>query len=106
MSGFLGGESGKAFRDNMRGVVDYERIVADAKSGIEQIRSDRGKHYRSGMVDISKDKTVLDFSQVDKALVDAVANNTFKGIAKSDATEVALKNIEELIEKWKGYDPV
>jgi|TARA_R110002110_G_scaffold415334_1_gene649253 hypothetical protein len=105
-SGRRGGESGKAFRENMRGAVDYERVVADAKSGLEQIRSDRGQHYRSGMVDISKDKTVLDFSQVDNALVEAVANNTFKGVAKSKPTELALKNIKELIEEWKGYDAV
>jgi hypothetical protein len=106
VSGFRGGESGKAFRGNIRGEINVEQLVVDAKGGLEQIRSDRGQHYRSGMVDISKDKTVLDFSQVDKALVEAVANNTFKGIAKSDATELALKNIKELIEKWKGYDPV
>ena len=106
VSGFRGGESGKAFRDNMRGAVDYERVVSDAKLGLEQIRSDRGQQYRSGMIDISKDKIVLDFSEVNKALTEAVTNNTFKGVAKSKPTELALKNIKDLVEEWKGYDPV
>jgi hypothetical protein len=105
-SGFRGGESGKSFRGNMRGDIDVEQVVLDAKGGLEQIRSDRGQRYRSGMVDISADRTVLDFSQVDKALTEAVANNTFRGVAKSKPTELALKNIKELIEEWKGYDPV
>jgi hypothetical protein len=105
-SGFRGGESGESFRGNVRGDIDVEQLVVDAKGGLEQIRSDRGQHYRSGMVDISADRTVLDFSQVDKALTEAVANNTFRGVAKSEPTESALKNIKVLIEEWKGYDPV
>jgi hypothetical protein len=105
VSGFRGGESGKSFRGNMRGDISVEQLVIDAKGGLEQIRSDRGQHYRSGMVDISKDKTVLDFSQVDKALTEAVANNTFRGVAKSDATELALNKIKGLIKDWKAKKP-
>jgi len=104
-SGRRGGDSGEAFRGNMRGEIDAEQLAVDARAGLEQIRSDRGQSYRSGMVDISADKTVLDFSQIDNALTEAVANNTFKGIAKSDATEAALKKIKGLIEGWKGLDP-
>ena len=104
-SGIDGGESGKSFRGNMRGSIKIKQLVKDARKGLKKIRSKRGKRYRSGMFDISKDKSILDFNQVDNALIEAVANNTFRGVAKSDATEAALKKIKGLIEGWKGLDP-
>lgn len=104
-SGRRGGKSGEAFRGNMRGSIKIKQLVKDARKGLKKIRSKRGKRYRSGMFDISKDKSILDFNQVDNALIEAVADNTFRGVAKSDATEAALKKIKGLIEGWKGLDP-
>jgi hypothetical protein len=105
VSGFKGGESGKAFRENMRGVVDYEKIVTDARGGLQQLKNERNSHYKSGMIDISKDKTVLDFGEIDRALGKAFDDNTFKGVPKSKPTQKALKDIDELITEWRSYDP-
>ena len=104
-SGYRGGEAGKAFRENMRSTVNYEQVISDAMAGLQKLKDARNAQYRSGKVDISKDLTVLDFGEIDRALVKAVDDNTFKGIPKSKPTANALKELDELITEWRSYDP-
>lgn len=104
-SGYRGGEAGKAFRENMRSIVNYEQVISDAMAGLQKLKNTRNAQYRSGKVDISKDLTVLDFGEIDRALVKAVDDNTFKGIPKSKPTANALKELDELIAEWRSYDP-
>jgi len=98
-------ESGEAFRGNMRSAIDYEQVISDAMAGLQQLKDARNAQYRSGKVDISKDLTVLDFGEIDRSLVKAVDDNTFKGIPKSKPTANALKELDELITEWRSYDP-
>ena len=99
-------ESMETLRGNMRSTIDYDQVVADARSGLQQLKDTRNADYRSGMVDVSNDRTVLDFGEIDAALVQAFSDNTFKGIAISKPTAKALKDLDELIAEWRSYDPV
>jgi hypothetical protein len=65
------------------------------------------KDYRSGMVNIKKDKSVLDLSNVENALINAENTIGFKqsGIPKDAKAVEVLKNIRAKVDKWKNLDP-
>jgi hypothetical protein len=103
-AGKAGGEKSKAFKRNIGDAQPYE-LVDTAKAGINQLKSEKNKQYRSGMVDISKDATVLDFSKIEDALANTVQSNTYKGKTKSKAVDNAIGEISAKIEDWKQLDP-
>lgn len=105
-AGKSGGRPSAAFTRNMRGGADEaSQILEEAKSGVEQLRRQRADAYRSGMVDISADKTVLDFSKIDDAFNQAFDANTFKGVPKSEGAAKALQAVKDEIDKWRAYSP-
>lgn len=53
-SGLQGGETAKAFTQNLRGQVPQEDVLNMAKAGLSQIGQNRNALYRSGMVNIKK----------------------------------------------------
>ena len=104
-AGYEGGDSAKAFRENMRGQAPMEDAVKDARGALSNIRKERGKEYRSGMADVSKDQTVLDFSGVDEAAKEMDKVASFKGQSLSPSTEGIRTQIKDVIQEWKGLDP-
>lgn len=100
------GETGNdIFTQNLRKAGDMQEVVDIAKSGLENMRAKKNEAYRSGMVDISADKSVLNFDDINKSLNDAVNRTEFKGqvIKKGAANKVDEAN--KLINKWKKLDP-
>lgn len=104
-AGVAGGDRGRAFTDSMRGNTSWDQVVNDAKTAIGNMRATRNQAYRSGMADISKDATVLDFAPIDKAMADATAVKTFKGLDLSPKTADVRKEIAGTIDTWKTLDP-
>lgn len=105
-AGRAGGDAAEAFTKNMRGgASEMMGILDDAKLGLQKMRQARSEAYRSGMVDVSKDATVLDYNQVRKALDDAIEANTFNGVAKSRGTAKVLDEVRAEIDAWGELDP-
>lgn len=104
-AGLTGGEQGAAFASNMRGETPWADVVDQAKSALNKMRSDKNADYRSGMVDISKDPTVLDFAPIDKAMGDAAGIRAFKGQDISPKTGAIRQEIADTIDHWKSLDP-
>ena len=104
-SGFAGGEAGQAFRENMRGQVPMENIVAEAKGGVLGARRERGSFYNAGMSGIKTDKTILDFSKVDDALNNTRSIKTFKGISLSPSTDATVKDLALAVDEWRKGNP-
>jgi hypothetical protein len=104
-AGREGGPASDALTSQMRGSAPTDEIVADARNAADALRRERANHYRSGMVDLSKDKTVLDWKDVDNAVTDMNKVNTFKGQSLSNATQAVRDNITGAINNWKGLDP-
>ena len=104
-SGYEGGESGRSFRDNMRGNAEMDDAVTEARKALGNIRQERGKAYRDSMADIGKDPTVLDFDKVDNALVKIAGVKTYKGQIISPSTQTIRKEIGTAIRDWKALDP-
>jgi len=102
-----GRESNPAFIENLRGNVPAANVLEDAKANLAQINADKQQAYRSGMVNIKNDKSVLDLSGVENTLKNAENTIDFKqsGIPKdAKAVEVLLK-IRQKIDQWKKLDP-
>jgi hypothetical protein len=69
------------------------------------MRIERGNQYRSGMVDIAKDKTVIDFAPIDQAVQSLKTMGSFKGQTINKNASGTVDEISSLVDNWKGLDP-
>jgi len=104
-SGFEGGEQGRAFREFMRGEGSVKELVRNARDGLAAMRAERNAHYKQNIAPITQDATVLDYSAVERALAEAIADNTRKGVSKSAEAETALNKLVEVVEEFKTKNP-
>jgi hypothetical protein len=104
-SGREGGQRAAQFQENMRGNVPPEEVLNIAKGNLAEIRNIKNAEYRSGMVDISNDSTVLQFNDVDSALNNAGQRVSFKGQVKDKIAADYLQEANDIISNWKGLDP-
>jgi len=100
-----GREGNATFVENMRGQVPITQVLDDAKTNLAQMNLDKQKDYRSGMVNIKSDKSVLDFAGIDKAIKDAESMAYFKGKIKDKTAASVLSNIKDKVSDWKKSDP-
>lgn len=103
-AGVQGGEAGEAFASQMRptGASSVNAVVDAVKPAVSALRQQRSQAYKAGMAGVTKDKTVLDFSEIDKA-VNAVKNRgVFKGVTFRTKAANAWKDIDDLINVWKS----
>jgi hypothetical protein len=96
----------QAFQQALRGGITAEDTVDAARSGIDGIKQQQGQAYRSGMLDISRDKTILDFRDIDAAINKNKNIGTYKG---ADLETPKVKDVRDRmvdkIDNWKqlGY---
>lgn len=104
-SGRQGGESARSLADNMRGNVPMTDVLDAAKTNLQAMGEAKSQAYRQGMAQVSGDKTVLDFSGIDKALADAGKVATFKGQVTNTKAAGTYQAIREAVDEWRGLDP-
>ena len=103
---FKAGQAGnKDFLANMKGEVPLTDVLDRAKQGIAAMVSEKSAQYRSGMIPIAGDKSVLSLSGLDKALDDAIGVTSYKGQVKNDAAASAVSKMREVVEEWKALAP-
>lgn len=103
---FKAGKSGSSeFVDNMRGNAQFDDVVTKAKEGLSRMREARGNQYRSGMVDISNDKTVLDFTPIDSAMNRVMNIGNFKGVQTNKHASETVDEIASKVAEWKSLNP-
>jgi hypothetical protein len=102
-----GREGNKTVLANMREQVPITQVLDDAKTNLAQMNLDKQKDYRSGMVNIKSDKSVLDLSGVETALKNAENSTGFKqsSIPKDAKAVEVLQKIRGKIDQWKKLDP-
>jgi len=101
-AGFEGGAKLKAFTENMSGKVPVEDIVAIAEKGKAGLIKAQRAHYLNSMANIIKDKTVLNYRPIEKALEDASRIGTYEGhTVKPSAVNVA-NQLKPIIDEWSG----
>lgn len=104
-AGREGGETSTAFRENITGARPMTDVLDAAKSNLNELRTQRSDQYRSGMVDISRDKSILKFDEIDKAIKQAEGRVKFKGEVKDRAAADALADAQSTVDRWKQLDP-
>ena len=95
----------QTFLENMRDKVPSLQVLDDAKSNLAQMNADKIKEYRSGMVNIKNDKTVLDFTGIDNALKNAESMAYYKGKVKDPTAADVLQKMKAEVENWKNSNP-
>ena len=100
-----GKEGNTTFVENMRGQVPITQVLDDAKTNLAKMNLDKQKDYRSGMVNIKNDKSVLDFAGIDKAIKDAEGLAYFKGKVKDKTAANVLNDIKAKVSDWKKSNP-
>lgn len=104
-AGKEGGDTAKAFRENMRGQVPIEDVVNTAKAAVEDLRAQRADAYKKSMGEVGKDKTVLDFQPIDDALAKSQQVGTYKGVTVNRSAGEAMDKAAALVNEWKNLDP-
>lgn len=100
-----GREGNQAFLKNMRGEVAIDDVLAEAKSGLDKMRAAKSAQYRSGMIPISSDKSVLTFADIDKAFDEAAGVATYKGQVKNETAASAVDRMRKAVDDWRQLDP-
>lgn len=90
---------------NMKGEVPFTDVLDEVKSNIDAMGKAKQAQYRSGMADVSKDKTILDFKGIDESLSKAEDVVKFKGVVKNQTAKATIDEIRDAVNKWKKLDP-
>jgi hypothetical protein len=93
------------FADNMRGKAEFDDVVASAKAGLSKMREARGNQYRSGMVDISNDKSVLDLTPIDNAMNRVMSIGNYKGVQTNKHASDVVNELSSKVAEWKSLNP-
>jgi hypothetical protein len=104
-AGLAGGEAAEALKANMRGNVEQTAVLDAAKQNLAELGRQRQQAYRANMQNIKGDKSVLDFTGIDKAVTDAQSKVVFKGKVKNEAAAQKLAEVEAKVADWKSLDP-
>lgn len=104
-AGKEGGARGAAFTENMRGRANMTDVLDDARYNLEAMNRAKQAEYRSGMVNLRNDQTVLGFKDIDDALNKAAGQATFKGQVKNQPASDALSKVQKMVDDWKKLDP-
>ena len=105
-AGYEGGQASQLFLEALRG-GDPGAVVDTARTALAKMREARSAAYKSGMVDVTKDATHLNFDGVDKALKDIHSENVaeYEGKATNPEAATRLKEVEDAIEEWRHAEP-
>jgi hypothetical protein len=102
-------KAGKAgnqiFTGNMRGEVPMENVLNQAKNSLGNMQKAMQDEYRSGMMDISKDKSVLNFDNIDQAIKRAKDVVGYKNQVINKTGFANLEKAKKDINSWKALDP-
>jgi hypothetical protein len=101
-----GKEGNKIFTANMRNEVPMENVLNEAKGSLANMQKALSEEYRSGMMDISKDKSVLDFGNIDKSIKNAKGIVGWEGQVINEKGYEKLRKVEKAVNQWKSLDPV
>lgn len=91
----------KPFLNNITGKSEMADVLDTARLNVQNMGAKKAADYRSGMIDISKDKAVLSFDGIDKALKDGASTVSYKGQIKNESGARALQSINDDVTTWK-----
>lgn len=104
-AGREGGTAAEQFRSNITGTAPMTDVLDMAKQNLANMNQAKQAQYRSGMVNIKGDKTVLDFKGIDTALQTAANKTQYKGKVVNQRAADELQTVQGIIDDWKNQNP-
>lgn len=104
-AGRKGGTTAEQFREAISGRADPTVVLDIAKSNLEELNRLKQTEYRSGMIDIKKDKTILEFDDINKGFNNALAKTQYQGKVVNVKAAENLNDVKSIIDEWKNSDP-
>lgn len=104
-AGKEGGQTAEQFQGNLRGNIPMQDVLETAKQDLANMNAAKTAEYRANMRAVTADKSVLDFNNIDKALVDGTQKVMFGSQIKNVPAAEALTKIADEIGNWKNLDP-
>ena len=100
-----GFEGDQNFLNALRGNTPATQALDNAKYNLNVMRQNRSNAYRSGMVDIKNDKTILDLADVEKQIADAEKSNRIGTSVIDDTAQAVIDTLKKEVQAWKTGDP-
>lgn len=111
-AGYEGGKQGQAFAAQMRGREPVQVVVDEASRAVNALRQQRSQQYKSGMLGVSQDATVLDMKPIRAAFDQLKEIGQFRGRSGLSAPQTlnepatgAVEKINKIITDWESLDP-
>lgn len=104
-AGREGGETSQQFRENITGRAPVTDVLDTAKQNLSDMNIAKQAEYRSGMVNIKNDKSILDFAGIDKAMNNATNKTTYKGKVVNERAAAELDQVKNIVNDWKAQNP-
>jgi hypothetical protein len=95
----------KDFLKNLSGQVPMQDAVNTAKQNIQNMAQQKSQAYRNGMAQVSGDKSILQFNEIDDALNSAYSKAKFENKIKNQRAYEELKKAESTINEWRNDNP-
>lgn len=103
---FKAGQAGdSSFLAALRGQMPWDAPLQAAKDNLEIMRQNRANAYRSGMIDVTNDKSVLDFNDIDQAIQKSFGSVSYKGQIKDPNAAQVVQDINNRVSAWKNLNP-
>ena len=90
----------KAFDDAIRGNATAQQTVEKAQKALRKIREMISKEYQANKAKLTKDKSVLDFKDIDEALIKIKQSGKFGSETIKKSTVKIQKEITDIVKKW------
>jgi hypothetical protein len=104
-AGAVGGETAQQFRENITGRAPLTDVLEAAKQNLADMNAAKQAEYRSGMVNIKNDKSVLDFTGIYDAINKNIGKYTYKGVVKNEEAVDRLSKVNKIIDEWESLNP-
>ena len=100
-----GGDKLKALAENLRKKVPVTQVVDDAMLGLSNMGKQLQERYRSGMVNIKNDKSILDFDNINDALIKADEVGKYRGQITNPTVAENVAKAQQAVQEWKALSP-
>ena len=100
-----GFEGDQNFLNALRGNTPATQALDNAKYNLEVMRENRANAYRSGMVDIKNDKTILDLTNIEQKLIAADKANRLGSKVLDETAQKIIDSLKAELNDWNTGDP-
>ena len=104
-AGDAGGDTARAFADNMRGNVPMNDVLDAVDANLAKMGAEKAAAYKADMAQIGKNAKPLPFAPIEQSVVDAMGVKSYKGVSTSKSTADIQAKISDVVQEWKALDP-